>query len=438
MPLTANSILAQLPAAPHYWVAYSGGVDSHTLLHLLFSLQSHLPGKVGAVHVDHGIQSASGDWAAHCRAVCVELDVPFIALRTDARAQAGQSPEQAAREARYRVLADWLAAGDVVLTAQHQDDQAETLLLQLFRGAGPRGLAAMPASADLGKGRLLRPLLSASREQILGYASQHALQWVEDPSNTDLRYDRNFLRRQLWPELQQRWRGLSSVLARAAGLQADQAELARALADIDLQQCFFEQSDDLSLTAIAACSAARQRNLLRRWIEGRGFRLPSRVLIERIRREVIYSRVDASPLVQWQGAEIRRYRQRIYLMSPLSAHDENLIAMWELDKVLHLPSVQRTLAATRVTGQGLHLDAPATVQVRFRQGGETLQPVGRGQRHSLKHLFQEWAIPEWERPRVPLLYRDDQLIAVAGYCVCEGCQARSGQSGYIFNLNPMV
>ncbi|MGI9321112.1 MAG: tRNA lysidine(34) synthetase TilS, partial [Thiogranum sp.] len=211
--LTVEHLLKKLPRAREYWVAFSGGVDSHVLLHLLAEARRQLPGSLAAVHVNHQIQQQSGDWEIHCRSVCEELRVPFHLLRVQGKARAGESPEAAARTARYRALADWLPTDAVLTTAQHRDDQAETLLLQLFRGSGPRGLAAMPENSALGRGRLLRPFLETSRQAIVSYARAHRLRWIEDPSNTDTRYDRNLLRQRIMPELQQQWPGLSKVLA---------------------------------------------------------------------------------------------------------------------------------------------------------------------------------------------------------------------------------
>ena len=215
-PAALKTALSACPGTPHYWVAFSGGVDSHVLLHLLAAQRAALPGPLGAVHVNHQLQRQSGDWEIHCRAVCEELEVRFQALQVEAHPRRGESPEAAARTARYQGLIDWLPRAAVLVTAQHLEDQAETLLLQLFRGAGPRGLAAMPERARLGRGWLVRPLLDVPRAAIRAYAEQQRLRWVEDPSNTELRYDRNLLRQRVMPDLQQHWPGITRVLARAA------------------------------------------------------------------------------------------------------------------------------------------------------------------------------------------------------------------------------
>lgn len=428
--LTVAHLLQKLPRAPQYWVAFSGGVDSHVLLQLLAEACRQLPGSLAAVHVNHQIQQQSGDWEIHCRSVCDELRVPFHLLRVQGKARAGESPEAAARTARYRALADWLPTDAVLTTAQHRDDQAETLLLQLFRGAGPRGLAAMPENSALGHGRLLRPLLGTSREAIISYAREHRLRWIEDPSNTDTRYDRNLLRQRIMPELQQHWPGLGKVLARAASHQADQVELAQALAALDYPACCCSDSACLSVSAVRVLSPARQRNLLRYWLEQAGLPLPSRALLERIRAEMLSGRQDASPLVHWPGAEVRRYRDGLHSMTPLPSHHPAKRYRWDFRKPLSLDQAGGILSATAVMGRGLRVDERAgAMDIRFRQGGEVLQPAGRRHHHQLKKLFQEWGVPDWERDRVPLVYRNDALIAVAGFCVCEGFQATAEQAG---------
>lgn len=430
-------LVQQLPRAPYYHVAFSGGVDSHVLLHLLATQRDALPGRLAAVHVNHCIQSQSGDWEVHCRSVCEELRVPCQFLRVDGKARRGESPEAAARTARYRALADWLPADAVLLTAQHQDDQAETLLLQLLRGAGPRGLAAMPVAARLGNGQLVRPLLDVQRRDILEYAHQHQLRWVEDPSNTDTRYDRNLLRHRVMPELRQHWPGVSKVLARAAAHQADQLELANALAAQDCENCRCPDAS-LSLTGLRGLSPPRQRNLVRFQIAEQGLPLPSQAVLDRILEEVLTSREDASPCVHWPGAEVRRFRDSLFIMPPLPVQDPASCYAWNFSAPLVLEQAGGVLTAKPVTGKGIRIQANSgDVQVRFRRGGESLQPAGRGHHHTLKNLFQEWQVPGWERERVPLVYQGERLVAVAGLCVCEGFQTGADEQGLGLNWSRM-
>jgi tRNA(Ile)-lysidine synthase len=430
-------LLTRLPVAGHYCIAYSGGVDSHVLLHAMTRHAGAAGARLTAVHVDHGLQLQSGDWAVHRRDVCAELGVSFVVLPVDARGGPGESPEAAARHARYRALADWLPPDAVLLTAQHRDDQAETLLLQLFRGAGPRGLAAMPGETQLGAGRLVRPLLHLGRTEIVAYARRHRLRWIEDPSNTDTRYDRNLLRRQLLPSIRQRWPGIDRVLARAAMLQADQAELAAALADIDLANCAVaQQPAQLEGEALHKVARARQRNLLRYWIAGNRLPVPSQALIDRILDDVLAARPDAGPVLRWPGAEVRRYRRRLYIMPPLPPAQPGLTLSWNPQRQPALAMPVGTLSAVPATGRGLRATLNTELQVGFRQGGEVVQPAGRGGHHALKKLFQEWQVPEWQRARVPLLFRDGVLIAVAGYCVTEGFQAMPEESAFELHWQP--
>jgi len=399
------------------------------LLHVLASRIDRLQAVLTAVHVDHRIQPQSGDWAKHCHAVCTQLGVPFDVLRVDGRAVAGESPEAAARHMRYRALAEWLPADAVLLTGQHREDQAETLLLQLFRGAGPRGLAAMPSVAAFGAGRLARPLLETGQGEILAYAHAQRLRWVEDPSNADTRYDRNLLRRELLPLVRRRWPGIDAVLARAAALQADQADLAAALAQIDLDSCRSgDQSDRLPVARLAALSDARQRNLLRHWIETNGLPVPSRAVLQQVLDSVLPARSDANPRLQWPGAELRRYHNGLYIMPPLPRADTGLRIRWNINECLALPV--GTLGARATTGRGLRAAADMRLEVGFRRGGEVLQPAGRREHHALKKLFQEWQVPVWERAFVPLVFSGGELIAVADFCVCEDYQAAHGERGY--------
>jgi tRNA(Ile)-lysidine synthase len=232
------------------------------------------------------------------------------------------------------------------------------------------------------------------------------------------------------PDLQRHWPGIARVLARAAAHQADQLELADTVAAVDLGDCGLKDGRCLSLASLAGLSAARQRNLLRYWIAAQRLPLPPRVVLERIRAEILPSRDDASPLVHWSGAEVRRYRDRLYVMVPLPDPDADAVLRWDLAEPLALADAGGLLAAQPVAAGGLRGPARGSrVEVRFRHGGETLQPAGRAHHHTLKKLFQEWDVPDWERGRVPLVYIDDTLAAVAGLCVCEGFQARAPQPG---------
>ena len=340
-------------------VAYSGGVDSHVLLHLVVKQCRELAGRVlAAVYVDHGLQVASVAWAEHCRQVCRELGVQLICLSVDAQAAAGESPEAAARRARYSTLEELVGEGDALLVAHHRDDQAETLLLQLLRGAGPRGLAAMPASAPLGKGRLLRPLLELERAQILDYARAHGLCWVDDPSNADKDLDRNYLRHEILPRLKTRWPGMSRTLTRSARRCAESSALNDELAENDLFSII--NKGCLSVPDLALLAAPRQRNVLRYWLRTLDLPSPSEAQLERVLSDVIAALQDREPCVQWAGAQVRRYRNHLYAMAPLPPFDPTRVWSWSSPLVpLLIPGVGR-LELRLAQGQGLRCEVLET------------------------------------------------------------------------------
>jgi len=422
-----QATLNSFPKATRYWVAFSGGCDSHVLLHVLFSLsKSEMKTnlgelKIAAVHVHHGLQDSADSWSKHCEQVCINLDVEYKLLKVNATPKSGQSPEAAAREARYNAIADFIPENDILLVAHHQDDQAETLLLQLIRGAGPRGLSAMPKMKLLGDNRVLRPFLNISQQVILEYAAKHDLHWIDDPSNTDTRYDRNRIRHEVLPVLQQRWPSVSKTLARVSQHQAEAVECLRELAEVDWQQTFDKNTQrGLSISKLQSLSIARQKNLLRYWIEQlNGFDAINSAHLNRIFNEVIPAAIDSQPMVQWQSTKVCRYRGILYVMSV--DNDNGLLTEqnWQISEAIEI-SNQRLISKESL-GQGIKqsLITDGTVNIRYRQGGERCKPSGRANHHSLKKLFQEWAVPPWLRSQIPLIYIGDEIVQIVGYCLCE-------------------
>jgi len=436
MNFSPDSLYRQLLLHPAsaYRVAYSGGLDSHVLLHALVQVRHRLDVDIGAVHVNHALQADADSWEEHCGNVCRDLGVSYVSLRVDASAATGDSPEATAREARYAALAEWLPAGESLLTAQHQDDQAETLLLQLLRGSGVNGLAAMPVLGGLGRGQLLRPLLGLGRRQLLAYAEANGLCWVEDPSNRDLAFDRNFLRARVFPLLQERWPSAAAALSRSAAHCAEAASLLEHLGDQDLADIRAGREDRLSLARLLVLPPGRQRNVLRHWVRQATAAAPSAAVLGRLLNDVLHSRRDAEPCVRWGGYEVRRYRDELYLLKQRPEPDSSRVIEWQLPQPLSLPDAGGVLHASRETGRGIRASAVASaVRVGWRRGGERCLPAGRRQHHSLKKLFQEQGIPPWERARIPLIYIDDQLAAVAGLWVCEPFQARPSESGLLID-----
>jgi tRNA(Ile)-lysidine synthase len=413
-----RSALARLPFPLRPLVAYSGGVDSHVLLHALTRLrrEAALPPPLAA-HVHHGLQTAADDWVEHCRQVCAALAVPLQVVHVDARSQTGESPEATARRARYAALADALERGACLLTAHQRDDQAETLLLQLLRGAGPAGLAAMPPLAPFGNGWHLRPLLDVSRDDLLAYARAEGLVWVEDPSNRDVRHDRNHLRLNVLPALRARWPSAARTLARAARHQAEAARLLDDLARIDLETARGSDPSLLSVAALQRLPPPRQRNALRGWLADKGLPPPPEARLNAVLDDVLTASVDAMPRVWWQGAEIRRYRDDLYAFAPLPPHDPSTVLAWPAaQETLELAWLGLNLTRDALSRQGLSW-ADAELELHFRQGGETCRV--RGHRRDLRKLMQEAGVPPWQRERIPLVYCKGELVWVVGLCRCE-------------------
>jgi tRNA(Ile)-lysidine synthase len=429
------TIIRSFSPARRYWIAYSGGLDSHVLLHGLAAVRSSLGAvQLHAIHVHHGLHADADQWTAHCSAVCGRLSIPLQTIRVGATPEKGESPEAAARQARYRAFAQVVRHGECLLTAHHEDDQAETVLLQLLRGSGPHGLAGMPAQAEFHAGWLGRPLLTFSRAELRAYAEQEGLQWVEDSSNAELGYDRNYLRHEILPRLLSRWPSAPATIARAAAHAAQAAALTDQLAATDLSAVRVA-TDQLSVTALKRLGDTRARNVIRFWIKELGLPLPTAAHLERVMADVLEAKPDAAPLVRWPGAEVRRYRDSMYAMPSLSDHDVTQTLQWDLGTPLIVSDLDACLVVQPVNGKGVRRAVlESAVTVGFRRGGERCRPVGRAHTQQLKKLLQEQGIPPWQRDRIPLLYCNNELAAVVGLWVCEPYGAGKGEPGYTINM----
>jgi tRNA(Ile)-lysidine synthase len=433
--LTANGLLQrlrQLPETSRYHLALSGGLDSSVLLHLLAELRPRLPCELNAIHVHHGLQPQADSWQLYCEQLCGKYDIPLQSVQLSLNVNSGESVEAVAREARYKALAACMGEGELLLTAQHQDDQAETLLLQLLRGSGPAGLAAMPPLARFGLGWLVRPLLDYSRHSLEIYAREHELTWQEDPSNQDQRFDRNFIRHQVMPLLRSRWPAAPSTLSRAARFSGELLMLVREEAEADLAKARIAEEGLLSIPALKGLNSIRCRNLLRHWISTTGAPLPSAKKLSHIEREGVHGRNDATPLINWQGWEVRRYRDRLFLMRAQAMTPPAQPLIWSHGDELLLPQgLGRLVVRHTEAGISAARWRWGEVTVRFRRGGERCQPAGQAHHRMLKKLFQEWGVPPWERERIPLIYIDRELVAIPGYCVCSPVQADPGEQAII-------
>lgn len=421
--------------AKTWWVAYSGGLDSSVLLHVMAELRVQLSVDVKALHINHGLSENANVWQQHCEQTCANLNIPFQTFQVNAHPKIGESPEAAAREARYQVFEMLLQTNELLLTAHHQDDQAETLLLQLLRGAGVKGLAAMPVYTRFSKGHLLRPLLASTRKELAIYAQQHHLQWLDDESNADARFNRNYLRHRLLPIIQERWPMASKVIARTAQHCAEAAELMTELAATDRGWIKGSSPNVLLISKLHSLSPARQRNVIRYWLASLHLSTPNAKHIEQVLRTVLNCTKDAVPKVTWAGAEIRRYRDNLYALSTVTVNTMIEIS-WTGCQPLTLPNHLGQLTCEFKLGQGIKkewLEQPLTI--RFRKGGERCQPKGRPGSHPLKKCFQEWGVPPWQRDKIPLLYAGEHLLAVVGYCICERFAAAADELGGVITLD---
>lgn len=392
------------------FIAYSGGVDSHVLLHLC-AIDEKLKDKLTAVYINHGLQKEANDWAKHCEQICHNLNVKFLSLTVNAKAKPGESPEEAARNARYAALMPLLGKDDVLLVAQHADDQLETVLLQLFRGSGLKGLAGMPPSMPFGHGLLIRPLLETSKADIIRYANDHALQWIEDPSNQHIHFDRNFLRQDILPLLKQRWPSLDSTVTRSAAHCAEAQDILSTLSD-ELLETVINADNSININNLQQQKASYQSLIIRQWFHRLGLRMPRRQVLQQILEQVAGARADADPVISTQGRLIRRYRQRLFCLKPpplISGADfvlQSGVMSFQVADGLNY-EVQPS-----DSGISAELWARSTVTINFRTGGETIRLPGREGAHSLKKLYQEAGIPPWERQLIPLIYLDGKLAAV--------------------------
>ncbi|MEH6822924.1 MAG: tRNA lysidine(34) synthetase TilS [Motiliproteus sp.] len=418
------------------WIAYSGGMDSRVLLQLALEAGLNAEGRLKAVHIHHGLHPLADDWALHCQSTAEGLGVALAVHRISI--EPGSSLENQARIGRYRVFESLLGDADLLLQGHHADDQAETLLLRLMRGSGVRGLASIPKTRPLGRGRLIRPLLDCTRRQLECYAVERQLRWVDDPSNQDMLHDRNYLRASVLPLLKQRWSAAVPLLALSARNSADAQRLCEELAAIDLQRCQ-QQDAGLSVDSLAQLSNHRRANLLRHWLQTRAGVLPDAALLRRLWAEVANARIDAQPQMQLRAMWLRRFEGGLYLLPEPLQIDSKQVWDWLLVpggiSELQLPG-GRLRAEPRI-GAGLALPDSGVLQIRLRQGGERIQLSGRAGSRSLKKLLQQSRIAPWQREQLPLIYAGAQLLAVADLWLAEGCLAAPEQVGLALSWTPL-
>jgi tRNA(Ile)-lysidine synthase len=395
----------QRTAPPALAVAFSGGPDSSALLHALAQLPRARALGLRAVHVDHGLHADSAAWAEHCRRFCAALDIDCAVLTVHVERGSGDGLEAAARDARYAALADALHDKEWLLTAQHRDDQAETVLLKLLRGAGPQGLGGMRERRVLGRGQLWRPLLDLPRAVLQAYVRARELDCIDDPSNRDTRLARNHLRQEILPRLTTHWpQAVQSIAHSAALCRAADAALQRQW-QAALEQLGGAGNDSLSASGWLALEPALRQPLLDHWLHRRGLQAPTTAQRRQLERQCA-ARAGQSPCVRWAGTEVHVWKDRLWAL-PLAAEvDADWQAAWRGD-VLALPDG----GSLSLRPEHARFDAPLTV--RLRHGGERIKPDGDACTRELRDLFQQAQIPPWQRVACPLIYVGDELVAVA-------------------------
>jgi len=410
-------------------VALSGGVDSVVLLHLLYQLQKKHHFTLKASHVHHGLSKNADKWVKFCETLCatlsVSLDVNYVKLPQ----KKSHGIEGEARQLRYEKLLQ--TKTDLVVLAHHEDDQAETFLLQLMRGAGVKGLSSMAHFDE--QRHLWRPLLNTSRSDIETYAKQHKLKWIEDESNQNIDFDRNFIRSKILPILKNRFSHIIKVISRSSSHLAEAQHLLDDLAKIDLKSYLKsnQYKRKLQVKTLNKLSLYRAKNVLRYWLELNDQMMPSRDLLNELLRQVLMAKKDAELKIQISKAfEIRRYQDAIYIVSKNEKNQKNYEIIWAGEPEIILPNGQK-LTFKKVKGRGINLKflKRKKLTIRNRRGGEFFKPDPKRSTKKIKQMFQESNLPPWERENLPLIFVGDDLAFVPNFGIDVKFQTKSKEVG---------
>ena len=410
-------------------VALSGGVDSVVLLHLLHQLQKRQNFTLKASHVHHGLSKNADKWVKFCEKLCTKLSIPLDVNYVKLPQKKSLGIEGEARQLRYEKLLK--SKTDLVVLAHHEDDQAETFLLQLIRGAGVKGLSSM-AHFDATR-RLWRPLLNASRIDIESYAKKHKLKWIEDESNQNIDFDRNFIRSKILPILKNRFNHIIKVISRSSSHLAEAQYLLDDLAKMDLKNHFKSNKykHKLHVKTLDKLSNARAKNALRFWLEINDQMMPSKDLLDELLRQVLTAKKDAELKIQLSKFyEICRYQDEIYIVPKNKNIQKKYEMIWAGESEIILPNGQK-LTFKKVKGRGINLKFlnDQKLKIRNRQGGESFKPDSKRPTKKIKQLLQESVLPPWERENLPLIFVGDDLAAVPNFGVDIKFQSKSKELG---------
>jgi tRNA(Ile)-lysidine synthase len=363
-------------------VALSGGIDSVALLHFL---NKNYPGNVRAVHINHNLSKYSDEWCAFCESICNTAKIEFKYIGINLKNSS--NIEENARKKRYFSLKSELRMDEILCTAHHQEDQAETFLLQLFRGSGVAGLASMPKIKSIDDSELYRPFLNISKQKIIDYASKNHLEWIEDDSNLDTNFKRNLLRIEFLPKLSSAFNGLIKNVSRSAAHQAEALRLMQDLAELDIKNFELLIKNKIQVSSLIQLPKRRMVNVLRYYIANLGFLLPSnKVLNELI--SSLSAKTDANVILRWHHYQVRRYNGELYFFDE-HIQASNLPCPY-YESLKNLPNFE----------------------IRFRLEGQRIKVKGKSHSQSLKKVLQESSIPPWERDKLRMYYVDGSLRAM--------------------------
>ncbi|MFT5482644.1 MAG: tRNA(Ile)-lysidine synthase [Halieaceae bacterium] len=429
-------------SAKRWLIAYSGGLDSTVLLSAAIELRRQYRSSAEqgfpellAVHVNHGLADDAGAWVLHCAQWCEAHSVPLSVRCVEVLRGPGESPEAAARRVRYEVFTDLLQPDDLLLQGHHLDDQLETFFLRLLRGSGPRGLTGIPTSRALGHGEIWRPLLALERAQLLSYAKDLKLDWIEDPSNAETEFDRNYLRHEVLPALARRWPQYRASMASSMELLSAQEQYATASVTELLSELDGVNERGvpyLRLPDLLDSGTELAGMLIRSWLQLHSLSSPGKIQLEEFMRQLLES--DGARL-QAGSYVLQRYDEAIYLLMPTPKLDIDFELPITSGARYTIPGIG-VIELIKCRGEGLRAGVDDHLTLRSRRGGERCRPATRQHSQLLKKLLQEYRVAPWLRENIPLVYRGDQLVAVGDLWVCYDNVAKGDEFGVVIRWQP--
>ena len=391
-----------------FLIAYSGGIDSTALLYFTKKIAIKYNKKIHAIHVNHNLNKDSKIWEKHCIDFCKKNGIELILKNVNITLKKGDSIEEKAREARYDSIYEVMSKKTIMMTAHHLEDQSETFLYQLLRGAGAKGLSSMPELKKIKKGYHIRPFLKLSKRDLNNIIKNNNLSYIKDNSNDDTKFSRNFIRKSIFPVIEKKWPSYSETISRSAFNLSESVKLNEELAKIDIKKYLLEEDNRIGVS-IKELESYRFNNVIRFWIKKNNYRMPSSEQIFSISNNILKAGKDKVPFFECSEYEIRRYNDYIEIMDPLTKHDPSVVYVWEAKKNLVISSLSINLSWKNLEDR-LGFEINKNVEVKFRKSGENIQ-IGDSKK-SLKDYMRENKIPPWKRERTLLIYIDKELKAV--------------------------